>query len=61
MNRSFEYDSVSGDYARFLLEEMLPHISKTHGLNLSNDPNARAKVKAIVSWRPPIKPAPRRL
>jgi sugar lactone lactonase YvrE/predicted alpha/beta superfamily hydrolase len=42
MNRSFEYDAVSGDYARFLLDEMLPHISKTHGLSLSADPNDRA-------------------
>ena len=42
MNRSFEYDAVSGDYARFLLEEMLPFVAKTHGLVLSSDPNARA-------------------
>ena len=42
MNRSVEYDSVSGDYARFLLEEMLPHVAKTHGLTLSTDPNDRA-------------------
>jgi gluconolactonase len=42
MNRSFEYDAVSGDYARFLLDDMLPHISKTHGLTLSADPNDRA-------------------
>ena len=42
MNRSFEYDSVSDDYARFLLEELLPFVSKTHGLTLSNDPNDRA-------------------
>ena len=42
MNRSFEYDSVTGDYARFLLEEMLPFVAKTHGLTLSNDPNDRA-------------------
>ena len=42
MNRSFEYDSVSGDYARFLVDEMLPHVAKTHGLNLSSDPNDRA-------------------
>ncbi len=41
MNRSYEYDSVSGDYARFLLDELLPHVAKTHGLNLSNDPNDR--------------------
>ena len=41
MNRSFEYDAVSGDYARFLLDELLPHVAKTHGLNLSSDPNDR--------------------
>jgi gluconolactonase len=42
MNRSFEYDAVSGDYARFLLDELLPHISKAHDLALSTDPNDRA-------------------
>ena len=42
MNRSFEYDAVSDDYARFLLDEMLPHVAKTHGLTLSTDPNDRA-------------------
>ena len=42
MNRSYEYDSVSGDYARFLLEELLPHVSRTHGLTLTDDPDARA-------------------
>jgi gluconolactonase len=42
MNRSFEYDAVSGDYARFLLDEMLPHVARTHALNLSSDPNDRA-------------------
>jgi sugar lactone lactonase YvrE/predicted esterase len=42
MNRSFEYDAVSGDYARFLLDELLPYVATTHGLNLSNDPNDRA-------------------
>ena len=31
MNRSYEYDSVSGDYARFLLDELLPHVATTHG------------------------------
>ena len=41
MNRSYEYDSVSGEYARFLLDELLPHVAKVHGLNLSNDPNDR--------------------
>ena len=42
MNRSYEYDAVSGDYARFLVDEMLPHVSKAHGLTLSSDPNDRA-------------------
>jgi sugar lactone lactonase YvrE/predicted alpha/beta superfamily hydrolase len=42
MNRSFEYDAVSGDYARFLLDELLPHVARTHGLTLSTDPNDRA-------------------
>jgi sugar lactone lactonase YvrE/predicted alpha/beta superfamily hydrolase len=42
MNRSFEYDSVTGDYAHFLLDEMLPFVAKTHGLTLSTDPNDRA-------------------
>jgi gluconolactonase len=41
MNRSFEYDAVSDDYARFLVDEMLPYVAKTHGLNLSTDPNDR--------------------
>jgi gluconolactonase len=42
MNRSYEYDAVSGDYARFLLDELLPHVAKTHHLTLSSDPNDRA-------------------
>ena len=42
MNRSVEYDSVSGDYARFLLDELLPHVARTHGLSLSSDANDRA-------------------
>lgn len=42
MNRSFEYDAVSGDYAKFLIDELLPFVAKTHNLNLSSDPNDRA-------------------
>ena len=41
MNRSFEYDAVSGDYARFLIDEMLPHVARTHNLTLTADPNER--------------------
>ena len=31
-NRSFEYDSVNDSYARFLLEEILPEVSKNYNL-----------------------------
>ena len=40
-NRCYEYDSLGDEYARFLLEEMLPFIAKTHTLNLSNNGNDR--------------------
>lgn len=39
-NRSFEYDTLSDQYARFLLEEMLPEVSKTY--KLVDDASARA-------------------
>lgn len=39
-NRSFEYDSLGDRYARFLLQELIPEVSKTY--NLSTDPNDRA-------------------
>lgn len=39
-NRSFEYDSLGGQYARFLLEEILPEVSKKY--NLTRDPEGRA-------------------
>lgn len=38
-NRSFEYDGMGDRYARFLLEEIIPEVSKTY--NLSKDPNDR--------------------
>ncbi len=41
-NRSFEYDTLSDQYARFLLEEMLPEAEKQTGLKLSTDPERRA-------------------
>lgn len=40
LNRSYEYDSLSDRYVRFLLEEILPEVGKRY--NLSNDPNDRA-------------------
>jgi enterochelin esterase family protein len=39
-NRSFEYDTVSDQYARFLLEEMLPEVGKKY--KLADDPECRA-------------------
>lgn len=39
-NRSFEYDAVEGRYARFLVEEMIPHA--LGALKISDDPNLRA-------------------
>lgn len=39
-NRSFEYDTLSDQYARFLLEEILPEVGKTY--RLSDDPRDRA-------------------
>ena len=38
-NRSFEYDSPSDQYARFLLEEILPEVGKKY--NLAKDGNSR--------------------
>ncbi len=38
--RSYEYDAVTGRYARFLIEEILPEVGKTY--NLTKDPNLRA-------------------
>jgi enterochelin esterase-like enzyme len=39
-NRSFEYDTLSDQYARFLLEEILPMVGEKY--NLTDDPNMRA-------------------
>ena len=39
-NRSFEYDSLGDSYARFLMDEMLPEVSKNY--NLTKDPEGRA-------------------
>jgi gluconolactonase len=45
-NRSFEYDGLGGDYARFLLEELLPEVEKKttadgRAIRLSHDGNDR--------------------
>lgn len=39
-NRSFEYDTLSNQYARFLIEEILPEVGKEY--KLTDDPDQRA-------------------
>jgi enterochelin esterase family protein len=39
-NRSFEYDSLGDAYAKFLINELLPEVSKKY--NLTADPDGRA-------------------
>ena len=39
-NRSFEYDTLSDQYARFLLEELIPELEKNH--RITKDPDQRA-------------------
>ena len=46
-NRSFEYDGLGGDYARFLLDELLPEVEEKstedgRPIKLSNNGNDRA-------------------
>jgi enterochelin esterase family protein len=58
-NRSFEYDSLTGTYARFLLEEILPEVGKKYAL--ASDPERRAIAGAssggicafTAAWRRP--------
>jgi len=38
-NRSFEYDTLSDQYARFLLDEILPEVAKTY--KLTDNPDLR--------------------
>jgi enterochelin esterase-like enzyme len=39
-NRSFEYDSLSGDYAKFLVTEILPEVRKEY--KITDDPEGHA-------------------
>jgi enterochelin esterase family protein len=39
-NRSFEYDTLSDQYSRFIVDEILPEVGKSY--NLSKDPKDRA-------------------
>ena len=40
--RSLEYDTVSGKYAEFIEEEVLPRVAKDFNVTFTKDPNARA-------------------
>ena len=40
-NRGFEYDSLGGNYVRFLTEELLPFVARTFELKLSTNGNDR--------------------
>ena len=39
-NRSFEYDGLGDQYARFLVDELVPEVGKKY--NLTSDPKGRA-------------------
>lgn len=39
-NRSYEYDRLGGDYAKFLIDEILPEVAKDY--RLTDDPEQRA-------------------
>ena len=41
-NRSFEYDTLSAQYPRFILEEVLPETEKAANVKLRRDPAGRA-------------------
>ncbi|MCR9201855.1 MAG: alpha/beta hydrolase-fold protein [Planctomycetaceae bacterium] len=41
-NRSFEYDTLSDQYARFIQRELMPHVIEQFALNISDDPADRA-------------------
>ncbi|MBT5693192.1 MAG: esterase family protein, partial [Opitutae bacterium] len=40
-NRAFEYDTVSADYANFIIDELLPSVVSEHKLKLTGDPSGR--------------------
>ncbi len=39
--RSVEYDSITSDYGRFLIDDLLPFVQQAEGLTLSHDPAHR--------------------
>ena len=50
-NRSYEYDGLGGDYAKFLLDELFPFIEATHAVKLSKNGTDRAigRVALVLS------------
>jgi enterochelin esterase-like enzyme len=40
-NRAFEYDTISADYANFIIDELLPSVVREHKLKLTGDPSGR--------------------
>jgi enterochelin esterase-like enzyme len=58
-NRSFEYDTLSDQYARFLLEEMLPEVGKEYKLTDSAEGRAIGGISSggicafTVAWHRP--------
>ena len=51
-NRSFEYDSLSPQYADFLLKEMLPEVGKSYQLTTNPDQRAICGISSggICAW-----------
>ena len=41
-NRAFEYDTVDGQYANFIIEELIPHVVAEHDLKLTSEPSGHA-------------------
>ena len=41
-NRSFEYDSLGGAYAKFLIDELLPFVAQKYSVKFTDDPELRA-------------------
>jgi len=58
-NRSFEYDTLSDQYARFLLEEILPEVGKQYQLTASGQERAICGISSggicafTVAWQRP--------
>lgn len=58
-NRSFEYDTLSDQYARFLLDELLPHLAKSYNLSTKAEDRAICGISSggicsfTVAWERP--------